>query len=103
MSSEFLYVYLLKCSDGTYYTGVTNNLERRLHDHTSGHKTDAYTYTRRPIELVWSHRISGKMEAIAFEKRLKKWSKAKKEALINGDYEILPELSLNKRNRESFD
>jgi putative endonuclease len=103
MSSEFLYVYLLKCSDGTYYTGVTNNLERRLQEHNSGYKSDSYTYTRRPIELVWSHRISGNMEAIAFEKRLKKWSKAKKEALINGDYEILPKLSSNKRHRESPD
>jgi putative endonuclease len=64
---------------------------------------DSYTYARRPVQLAWSERISGKNEAIAFEKRLKKWSNAKKEALIKGDYEMLPILSLNKRNRESMD
>lgn len=95
-----MWVYILKCSDGSYYTGVTNNLNRRLTEHQSGgHK--GYTSVRLPVELVYSREISKPMDAIAAEKQIKKWSRAKKEALIKADYESLHKLSECK-NRSHF-
>jgi putative endonuclease len=91
-----MYVYLLNCSDGTYYTGVTNNLERRLEEHQSGLNKDSYTYRRRPLKLVYHETFDSPLQAITFEKRLKKWSSKKKEALINGRQDLLPELSKSK-------
>lgn len=87
-----MWVYILKCSDGSYYTGVTNNLERRFAEHQSG-QHEGYTYSRLPVELEFSQEISNPLEAIAVEKRIKKWSRAKKEALIKGDYKLIHELA----------
>lgn len=87
------FVYILKCSDNSYYTGITNNMERRLIEHQSGENKIAYTYNRRPIELVFKAEFSNVEVAIEKEKQIKKWAKKKKEALINGDFELLPELS----------
>ncbi|SKC15074.1 GIY-YIG nuclease family protein [Dyadobacter psychrophilus] len=81
---ENLLVYILKCSDESYYTGVTNCLERRLAEHTSGRKETSYTYSRRPVELVFSRKFKYVNDAIAFEKQVKGWSRKKKEAIING-------------------
>lgn len=86
-------VYILKCSDGSYYTGVTNNLERRLSEHNSGDNRSAYTFFRRPIQLVFFAEFSDVEIAIEAEKQLKKWSKAKKEALIDNKFDLLVELS----------
>ena len=91
-----MYVYILKCTDDTYYTGVTNNITRRFNEHMTGKSETAYTNSRRPLELVYSRKFYGPLEAIAFEKRLKKWSQKKKEALINEQYELLPGLSKKK-------
>ena len=90
------YVYILKCSDKSYYTGVTSNLTKRLFDHTSGRYIGSYTYNRRPVELVYHAEFTDIRIAIEFEKKIKKWSKAKKEALINEEYEKLPNLSKKK-------
>ncbi len=90
------YVYLLKCSDGTYYTGVTSNLESRMFKHDSGFYPDCYTYKRRPLELVFYAEFTDINAAILVEKQIKKWSRAKKEALINGDYEALVNLAKKK-------
>lgn len=87
-----MWVYILKCSDGSYYTGVTNNLSRRLVEHQSG-VHEGYTSVRLPVELVFSHEISNPLEAIAAEKQIKKWSRAKKEALIRADFNLLHELA----------
>jgi putative endonuclease len=87
------FVYILKCNDDTYYTGVTNDVERRLIEHQSGENKDAYTHSRRPVELVFSADFSNIEVAIEKEKQIKKWSKKKKEALINGEFELLPNLS----------
>lgn len=87
-----MWVYILKCSDGTYYTGVTNDLERRLHEHKSGSHT-GYTSVRLPVSLVFSTEIEKPMEAITLEKKIKKWSQKKKEALINGNFNLLHTLS----------
>ncbi len=91
-----MYVYILECSDKTYYTGVTNNLEKRLIVHKRGINPDSYTYKRRPINLVYHEIFNDPMAAIRFEKRIKKWSQKKKKALISGDLDSLPELSRSK-------
>ena len=98
---EKLIVYILRCIDSTYFVGVTNDIERRLAEHQSGLSKKAYTFSRRPVELVWSNSFSDFNAAIQMEKKLKGWSRAKKEALINGDYEYLPGLSMNARKRSS--
>ena len=87
------FVYILLCSDNTFYVGVTNDLDRRLSEHQEVLKNDSYTAKRLPVELKTAIRFADILSAIEFEKKIKKWSKRKKEALINGDYELLPELS----------
>jgi putative endonuclease len=87
------YVYILKCSDGTYYTGVTSNLEKRVFQHNSAYYPDCYTASRRPLNLVFYAEFTDINLAIEKEKQIKKWSKLKKEALINGDYDSLPNLA----------
>ena len=96
------YVYLLKCKDGTYYTGVTNDVERRFVEHQEGKDIKAYTYRRRPVELVFYAEFSNIEGAIKKEKQIKKWSRKKKEALINDDFEVLPRLSKKSFNKEKF-
>ncbi len=90
------YVYILRCSDNSYYTGVTSNLSDRIFKHASGFYKDSYTYKRRPIELVYYSEFTDITIAIDTEKKIKKWSRAKKEALIKGEYDKLPNLSKKK-------
>jgi putative endonuclease len=87
------FVYILLCSDNSYYTGVTNDLERRLYEHETGLDPKSYTFKRRPLKLVFQENFNDVNEAIAFEKQVKGWRRAKKEAIINGDWHLLPELS----------
>ena len=87
-------VYILKCSDGSYYTGVTNDIERRLYEHNEGENRKAYTFSRRPVKVVFEENFHDINQAIAFEKQIKGWRRAKKEALINREWGELPELSL---------
>jgi len=94
------YVYILKCCDNTYYIGITSNLSKRIVEHESGKYLDSYTYTRRPIDLVFYAEFTEPEKAIDSEKQIKKWSRAKKEALINGDYDKLPNLAKKKFKRE---
>ena len=93
------YVYILKCADNSYYTGVTSNLNKRLVEHKIGKHIDSYTYSRRPLKLVFYAEFTNINIAIETEKKIKKWSRAKKEALINGEYEKLPNLSKKKFNK----
>ncbi len=93
MTMKLSYVYILKCSDDSYYTGVTSNLNQRLFQHSSGFYKDCYTYKRRPVELVFKCEFTNITMAIDTEKQIKKWSRAKKEALINNDYDALPNLA----------
>ena len=90
------YVYILKCSDNTYYTGITSNLEQRITEHNFGKYIESYTYNRRPIELKFYAEFTDISIAIQTEKQIKKWSKAKKEALINDEFEKLPNLAKKK-------
>ena len=84
--------YILRCADGSYYVGSTRDLRRRLEQHQSGLGA-AYTSRRLPVELVWSCAFDHVGEAFAWEKRLQGWSRAKREALIRGDFDALPALS----------
>ncbi|NND80524.1 MAG: GIY-YIG nuclease family protein [Maribacter sp.] len=93
------YVYILECSDSTYYTGVTSNLERRIIEHQKGIHQDSYTYSRRPITLVYFCEFTDINIAIEKEKQIKKWSQVKKEALVKGDYMALPNLAKKNFNK----
>ena len=90
------YVYILKCTDGTFYTGVSSNLTQRLFQHETGYYPDCYTATRRPVELVFYAEFTDINLAIEKEKQIKKWSRAKKLALINDDFDALPNLAKKK-------
>jgi putative endonuclease len=88
-----IYVYMLRCSDGSYYVGLTRaGLEKRIGEHNAG-VLRGYTASRRPVELVWQQDFQRLTDAIVCERRLKGWRRAKKEALIRGDYEALKELA----------
>jgi len=91
-----MYVYILECSDKSYYTGVTNNAEKRVEEHNTGLDRNNYTYTRRPVKLVFCEKFVNSLQAIQFEKQIKGWSRNKKEALINNQLDSLPELSKSK-------
>lgn len=91
-----MYVYILKCSDGSYYTGVTNNIERRLKEHNSG-RHDSYVSARLPFELFYYEEFNSPLIAIEREKQIKGWSQAKKEALKNRDFDKLKILSRNRK------
>ena len=79
------FVYILRCSDGTFYTGYTENLTRRVKQHQSGSIPRSYTKPRRPVELVWAGEFETKEEARANERKIKRWKPDKKEALIRED------------------
>ena len=90
------FVYILLCSDNTYYTGVTSNLEQRFLRHQSGYYPNSFTHSRRPVELVFYAEFTNITMAIEKEKQIKKWSKSKKKALIEGDYVGLINLAKKK-------
>lgn len=87
------FVYIVKCSDGSYYTGITSDLDERIYQHNEGLDPKAYTYRRRPVELVYVSDFPDVNDAIAFEKQVKGWRRAKKEALISEDTGELSRLS----------
>ena len=87
------FVYLLRCSDGSYYVGSTRSLELRIFQHNSDEDGCAYTRSRRPVVLVWSAEVEHIGLAFGLEKQIQGWGRRKREALIRGDFELLPELS----------
>lgn len=87
------YVYIVACSDGAYYTGVTNDLDGRLAQHNQGLNPGCYTFKRRPVALRYHAHFKNIRNAIAYEKQLKGWSRKKKEALFNNDYETIAKLA----------
>ncbi len=89
------YVYLLRCGDGSYYAGQTDNLDVRMMQHHSGEI--GYTSTRKPVQLVWQGEFETREGAIAFEQQIKGWSRAKKEALIAGDWDRIQALAKSKK------
>ncbi|RDE04616.1 TrmH family RNA methyltransferase [Sphingomonas aracearum] len=91
------WTYILRCADGKYYTGHTDNLERRVAQHQIG-EVPGWTSMRRPVELMWSQDFPSREEALAAEQQVGNWSRAKKEALIAGDWDALQRLA-----KKSFD
>ena len=88
-SSHNFYVYLIECNDGSYYTGITNDLEARLWELETGVHRNSYTFTRRPVQLKYFELYHEILTAIEREKQLKGWSRKKKRGLVNGDRESL--------------
>jgi len=80
--SHSYYVYIVQCRDGLYYTGVTNDVDRRIAEHNSGVDQGCFTYIRRPVQLKYTEHFQNIEHAIAWEKQLKGWSRKKKEALL---------------------
>ncbi|GIK96768.1 MAG: hypothetical protein BroJett029_09770 [Alphaproteobacteria bacterium] len=88
------YVYIVRCRDGSYYVGITRDtLEKRINEHNAG-IYPGYTKSRRPVELVFHQEFQWITDAIAVERQLKGWSRAKKEALIAGDFERVKGLAV---------
>jgi predicted GIY-YIG superfamily endonuclease len=81
-------VYILECADGSYYTGSASDLSQRLWQHEIGALPTSYTYSRRPVKLVWtSEEVQRYSDALRYERQIKGWSRAKKQALIRGDWD----------------
>jgi predicted GIY-YIG superfamily endonuclease len=91
------WVYILCCGDGSYYTGQTDNLEKRIAEHEAG-EGEAYTSARLPVKLVFSQEFSSRDEAMVCERQIKGWSRKKKEAMMRGDW---AEVSRLARGRSS--
>ena len=94
------FVYMLRCADGSYYVGTAtgNDLEKRVAEHQSGTR-EGYTFSRRPIQLVWSDHFERIVDAIAVERKIKGWSRAKKEALIKKDWSQVHQLAKRRAGR----
>jgi predicted GIY-YIG superfamily endonuclease/glycine/D-amino acid oxidase-like deaminating enzyme len=90
-------VYILRCADNSYYTGLTNDLETRFWQHETGFFPKCYTFKRRPVKLVWQTRVETSEEADKLKKQIKGWSRKKKEALLNDDIDELKRLSNYKK------
>ena len=80
------YVYIVFCRDGTYYVGMTNDLEKRVAEHNVGVDPSCYTFRRRPVILAYSEAFADVWDAIGNEKKLKGWSHRKKSALVRGHW-----------------
>ena len=92
-------VYIVRCRDGAYYTGLTKQeIEARVWEHNEG-VYDGFTRKRRPVELVFTETYDRLTDAIERERQIKGWSRAKKEALIALAYERLPDLAKNRQGK----
>jgi putative endonuclease len=95
VSNDWMFhCYLLHCADNSYYCGHTDDIDLRFAQHQSGYFS-GYTYKRRPVTLVWNDAFQTRDDAKAAEKRIKGWSRAKKEALISGDWDLISQLAKN--------
>ncbi len=93
---DVYYVYILQCSDNSYYTGYTPDIPRRLKEHNAGYGS-RITRSKRPVVLVHHESYRSKSEAMRREAQIKSWSRAKKKALIDGDLKKLKELSKRRK------
>ncbi|PZQ94410.1 MAG: hypothetical protein DI533_22315 [Cereibacter sphaeroides] len=92
------WTYMLKCSDGRYYTGHTDNLEHRIGQHECG-QGSKFTSARRPVTLVWSETFGTRIEALEAERIIGGWSRAKKEAMIAGNWSLVSQLARPPKER----
>ena len=97
------WVYILKCADGSYYTGHSDDLEIRLAQHETGTFPRCYTFTRRPLKLFFAQQTDSRVQAVETEMQIKKWSRAKKEALAANDWAQLSELAKRHGSRRPLD
>ena len=88
---------MLACANGRFYVGSTSNLELRIAQHDKGYFKGCYTFDKRPVKLVWSQKFSHPEDMVAAEQKLKKWSQAKKVALMCGDVHLLPGLARSRQ------
>ena len=93
------FVYILECSDKSYYTGVTNDVDICLLQHNEGKNINAYTFSRRPVVLKYWKRFDQIDDAIDFEKQVKGWSRRKKEALFDEDWDEIVRLANFKKEK----
>jgi putative endonuclease len=96
---DMSWVYILRCADGSFYVGSTRNLERRLAEHNSAEDGAKYTRHRQPVELVWAAECEHIGEAFALEKQIQGWSRRKRQALIDGDYDLVVTLAKRRAGR----
>ena|SRR3569832_531006 len=89
------WAYMLHCRGGSFYVGHTDNLELRIGQHQSG-QVEGFTRDHRPVTLVWSQDFPSRIEALEAERRIKGWSRAKKLALIRGDWALISALAKSK-------
>ena len=94
------FVYILVCSDGKYYVGMTHDVDARLYEHNSGLHPEAFTFKRRPVKLIYQEGFPDYDQAFDFERQIKKWTRAKKEALIAGDWDKIEKLAKRKKRNE---
>lgn len=96
------HVYILKCSDNSYYTGHTDNLDQRMSQHQQRYFRACYTATRLPVELVYCQEFPTREEALASERQIKGWSRKKKEAMMRGDWNEVSRLAQNTLRQASL-
>ena len=89
------WVYILQCADNSYYTGHTDNIEKRIGEHQAG-TGGCYTSTRLPVRPVYADEFLTREEALSHERQIKGWSRKKKEALMSGDWGEISRLSRSK-------
>jgi putative endonuclease len=95
-------IYILRCADGSYYTGITRrSVDERVSEHAQGLDEGCYTFRRRPVTLARAEHYARIADAVAAERRIKGWSRAKKEAYIRGDYAALVALAKRGGKRAS--
>jgi putative endonuclease len=94
------WAYLLRCGDGSFYAGHCDNLDARIGTHQIGRGSD-YTARRQPVEYAWSQDFTTRIEALTAERQIKGWSRAKKEALIAGDWDLISQLARSPGTRPS--
>ena len=87
------WVYILRCSDDSYYTGHTDDLKKRIAQHHEGEIPTCYTLKRRPLECVFQQEFPTREEALASERQIKGWSRKKKEAMVRGNWEEVSRLA----------
>jgi putative endonuclease len=94
------FLYILQCADGSYYTGTYrgDDLGTRVSEHNNGHYANAYTSVRRPVTLIFAQEFANITDAIAAERRIKGWTRAKKQAMIEGRWQDVSNLA----KRRSF-
>jgi Predicted endonuclease containing a URI domain len=91
------WVYILRCADGSYYTGHTDNLENRMGQHSAGAIASCYTFKRRPLTLAFSQEFVTREEALGAEQQIKGWGRKKKEAMMRGDWAEVSRLAHERR------